>query len=79
MFIWLSQRFSEMMGIGKRTSPPDQACLVIRFLGGWVKAQKNQLVILIGMIQAKLRGDYSTQVGEAQAGFGGRKRAKKSE
>jgi hypothetical protein len=37
---------------------------------GWVKAQKNQLVILIGMIQAKLRADYSTQVGEAQANFG---------
>jgi hypothetical protein len=71
MFIWISQSISlEMMGIGKRTSPPDQACLVIRFLGGWVKAQKNQLVILIGMIQAKLRADYSTQVGEAQANFG---------
>ena len=68
-----------MMGIGKRTSPPDQACLVIRFLGGWVKAQKNQLVILIGMIQAKLRADYSTQMGEAQAGFWEKKRAENKE
>jgi hypothetical protein len=45
--------------------------LDIRFLGSWVRAQENQLVILMGMIQAKLRPDYSTQVGEAQAGFGG--------
>ena len=59
-----------MMGIEERTSPPDQACLDIRFLGGWVRAQKNQLVILMGMIQAKRRAHYSTQVGEAQARFG---------
>jgi hypothetical protein len=56
-----------MMGIEERTSPPDQACLDIRFLGGWVRAQKNQLVILMGMSQAKHREDYSTHVGEAQA------------
>jgi hypothetical protein len=62
-------KFFRNDGIVKWTSPPDQACLDIRFLGGWVKAQKNQLVILMGMIQAKLRADYSTQVGEAQANY----------
>jgi hypothetical protein len=36
---------------------------------GWVRAQKNQLVILMGMSQAKRRMNYSTQVGEAQAGI----------
>ena len=39
-------------------------------VGGWVGAQQNQLVILMGMSQAKYQGDYSTQVEEAQAGNG---------
>ena len=38
-------------------------------VGGWVRAQKNQLVILTGMSQAKYQRDYSTQVEEAQAGI----------
>jgi hypothetical protein len=53
----------------KEQAPPGQACLDDSILRGWVRAHKNQLVILTGMNQAKRRAHYSTQMGGAQAGL----------
>jgi hypothetical protein len=43
-----SKYFYANIGIWKRTSPPVQACLVIRFLGGRVRAQKKSTCHLDG-------------------------------
>ena len=49
--------------------PPGPGLFGYSILRGWVRAQENQLVILMGMSQAKRRTHYSTQVGEAQANY----------
>jgi hypothetical protein len=72
MFMWLSQGEFRLSGVTKQQAPPGQACLANSILGGRVRVQINQLVILRGMNQAaKFDRNYSTQTMQVQALQGG--------
>jgi hypothetical protein len=66
--MWLSQGEFRLSDMTKQQAPPGQACLANSVLGGRVRVQINQLVILRGMNQAAVFDwDYSTHTMQVQA------------